>query len=90
VREGAADDHLLTRRAADGELRVARHPARHAHAAADEWLALVMPVDDGDPVAAPQQRPVRRWSTVEAKAARDRRRAQQLPVHVDHVTRVRV
>jgi len=52
VREGAADDHLLARRAAEGELRVARRAAGHADDAADERLPPVVTVDDGDPVAA--------------------------------------
>jgi hypothetical protein len=43
MREGAAADHLLARRATDGELRVARHPAGHAHDAAEERLPPVVP-----------------------------------------------
>jgi hypothetical protein len=90
VREGAADDHLLARCAADGELRVIRHPTADAHDAADERLAPVVTADDGDPVAAAQPRLCRSGSTVDEEAPGDRARAQHLPVHVEDVTSARV
>jgi hypothetical protein len=90
VREGAVDDYLLAGCAADGELRVVRHPTSDAHAAADERLPPVVTVDDGEPVAAAQPRLCRRGSPVDAEAAGDRARAQHLPVHVKDVTRARV
>ena len=90
VREGAADDQLLAGRATDRELRVARPPAGHAHDAAEEWLAPVVTVGDGDPLAAPQPHPHRRGPTVDEEAAGNRRRAQHLSIHVEDITRARV
>jgi hypothetical protein len=90
VREGAVDDYLLAGCAADGELRVVRHPTGDAHAAADERLAPVVTVDDGDPVAAAQPRLCRRGSTVDEEAPGDRARAQHLSVHVEDVTGARL
>jgi hypothetical protein len=90
VREGAVDDYLLAGCAADGELRVVRHPTGDAHAAADERLPPVVTVDDGDPVAAAQPRLCRRGSTVDEEAPGDRARAQHLSVHVEDVTGARL
>ena len=90
MRQCAADDHLLARRATDSELRVARRAAGHVDDAADERLPPVVTVDDGDPVSPSQPHTFRRGSTVDKELAWYRSRAQQLPVHVEEIARARV